>query len=143
MSAAKRAGLDDEMSQRLWTLLTEEDSAAEPRPVSEADSRGYWSAGAADVAKAALWFPALDRWLMGWFRKQHAIPFGREIFDMITYGRAPCGFGRQDSPERDMMAEIREEEELAKVRGDDKGRPSNGGSHPHIPIKDNGFYGAR
>ena len=36
-----------------------------------------------------------------------------------------------------------EEEELAKVRGDDKGRPSNGGSHPHIPIKDNGFYGAR
>ena len=35
-----------------------------------------------------------------------------------------------------------EEEELAKVRGDDKGRPSNGGSHPHIPIKDNGFYGA-
>ena len=108
MNAATKVGLDDEMSQRLWILLTEEVSAAEPRPVSEADSRGYWSAVAADVAKAASWFPALDRWLTDWFREEHGIPFGREIFDMITYGRAPCGFCRQDSPERNVVAEFME-----------------------------------
>ena len=61
LNAAKSAGLDDETSQRLWTALLAEFSAAEPRHVSEATSQSCWSAIAADVAKAVSHLGAYHR----------------------------------------------------------------------------------
>ena len=74
LNAAKSTGLDDEVSQRLWDALLEEVSAAATSHVSEAGSRSYWSAVAADVAKAAACVQSFCR----------AFKYGAE-YDLATF----------------------------------------------------------
>ena len=63
---------------------------------------------------------------------------GEELQDYLDDN----GFGqiREGDSSVPLDASCTPEEELLKQRGD---RQSNGGSNPHIPIRDTGFYGNR